>query len=134
MKSDLIDVNQLKDVLASTSCSTEEYVRAMRLRLPINETKHKEAAMRIALEQPLVPYADPSELLIKDSGYPIDTTVISSSTIHADFSNTHSQTIIALQCKSCGGAIDRDTMTCRHCGMTHMLVNSSEINPRYSDL
>ena len=38
----------------------------------------------------------------------------------------------ALQCTSCGGAIDRNSMTCTHCGMTYMLINDSGINPRYS--
>jgi hypothetical protein len=120
-KSDLIDANQLKDILALTSSTTEEYAKALR------ET------MEIALEQPLVAYTDPSELLVKDSGYPPDTTIITSGTIHADFSNMPSQTIIALQCRSCGGIIDKDTMTCKHCGMTYMLVDRSEISPRYSD-
>lgn len=86
--SDLINVNQLKDVLALTVSTSE-----------------------------------PPE-------YPSDTPIITSDTIHADFSNMSSQTIIALQCKSCGGIIDKGTMTCRHCGMTYMLINSNEINPR----
>lgn len=110
MKSDLIDANQFKDVLSSTSCNTEEYAKALKIAIQ-------------ALEHPLVDYNDPSELLIKDSSYPIDTAVITSGTIHADFSNMHSQTIIALQCKSCGGILDKGTMTCRHCGMAYMLVN-----------
>lgn len=118
----LIDANQLKDVLALTASTTEESSRAFK------------GAMQIALEQPLVAYADPSELLIKDSGYPIDATVITSGTIHADFSNMSSQTIIAMQCKSCGGIIDKGTMTCVHCGMTYMLANSSKINLRYSEI
>lgn len=117
----LIDANQLKGVLALTSCSTEEYAKALK------------GAMQIALEQPLVDYDDPSELLIKDSGYPSNSIIINSGTSTLGPTNTPSQAIIALQCKSCGGVIDRDTMTCRHCGMTHMLVNSSESNPRYSD-
>ena len=29
--------------------------------------------------------------------------------------------LIPLQCTSCGAAIDKDTMTCKHCGMTFML-------------
>lgn len=119
MKSDLIDANQLKDALASTSCSTEEYAKALKIAIQ-------------ALEQPLVPYDDPSELLIKDSGYPPNSIIVDSGATLGHI-NTSSQTIIALQCKSCGGVIDRDTMTCRHCGMTYMLTNSSEINPRYSD-
>lgn len=105
MKSDLIDTNQLEDVLKLITPTTEEYAEAL------------QKTMQIALEQPLISYTDPSELLVKDSG-----------TIHADMP---SQTIIALQCKSCGGFIDKDTMTCRHCGMTYMLVNKSEINPRH---
>ncbi len=113
MKTRLIDVNQLKNVLALTSSTTEESAKAFK------------DAMRIALEQPLVAYADPSELLVKDSGYPVNSVVIPSGTIHADFSNTPSHTIIALQCKSCGGIVDRDTLTCRHCGMTHMLLTNS---------
>lgn len=123
MKSDLINANQLKDVLAATSSSTEEYAKAL------------QKTMEIISEQPGVTYADSSELLIKDSGYPSDSTIVTSGTIHADFSNMQSQTIIALQCKSCGGIIDKDTMTCKHCGMTYMLINSSEIDPRliYSD-
>lgn len=121
MKSDLIDVNQLKDVLALTSSTAEEYAEAL------------QKTIQIISEQPLVTYDDPSELLVKDSGYPLNTVITTSGTIHADFSNMPSQTIIALQCRSCGGVIDRNTMTCRHCGMTYMLVNSSEINPRYSD-
>ena len=120
MRSDLIDANQLKDVLASTSCSTEEYAKALKIAIH-------------ALEQPLVDYDDPSELLIKDSGYLPNSIVVKLGTSILDPTNTSSQTIIALQCKSCGGVIDKDTMTCRHCGMTHMLVNNSEINPRYSD-
>ena len=39
----------------------------------------------------------------------------------------------ALQCTSCGGAIDRNSMTCTHCGMTYMLINDSGIDPRYSN-
>lgn len=120
MRSDLIDANQLKDVLASTSCSTEEYAKVLKIAIQV-------------LEQPLVAYDDPSELLIKDSGYSPNSIIINSGTHILDPINTSSQTIVALQCKSCGGVIDRDTMTCRHCGMTHMIVNNSEINPRYSD-
>lgn len=96
-----IDRYQLMNILSLTSSTTEESAKAFK------------KAAEIALEQPLVAYNDPSV------------------TIHADFSNTTSQTIVALQCKSCGGVIDRDTMICRHCGMTYMLVNSSEINPRH---
>jgi len=117
----LIDVNQLKDVFALTASTTEESAKAFK------------EAMQIALEQPLVSYADPSELLIKDSGYPPNSIIINSGTATLGSINTSSQTIIALQCKSCGGVVDRDTMTCRHCGMAHMLVNSSESNLRYSD-
>ena len=29
--------------------------------------------------------------------------------------------LIPLQCTSCGAAIDKNTMTCKHCGMTFML-------------
>lgn len=29
--------------------------------------------------------------------------------------------LIPLQCTSCGAAIDKDTMTCKHCGMTFIL-------------
>jgi len=119
MKSDLINVTQLKDVLDLITPTAEEYAEALK------------KAMEAILEQPLVTYNDPSELLIKDSGYPSDSVITTSGTIHADFSNMPSQTIIALQCKSCGGVIDKDTMTCRHCGMTYMLVNGSEINPRH---
>lgn len=114
MKSDLIDANQLKDVLALTVSTTEESAKALK------------EAMEVISKHPLVTYSEPSE-------YPSDMPVITSGTIHADFSNTPSQTIIALQCKSCGGIIDKDTMTCRHCGMTYMLVNSNEVSPRYSD-
>lgn len=110
----LIDANQLKDVFASASSTTEEYADALK------------KAMQIALEQPLVPYDDPSEL----SGYSSNSTVFNSGPATLSSINTSGQTIIALQCKSCGGVIDRDTMTCRNCGMTHMLINSSEINPR----
>lgn len=119
MKSDLINVNQLKDMLTLTSSTAEEYAEAL------------QKAIQVISEQPLVTYDDPSELLVKESGYPSDAAIISSSMIHADFSDTPDHTIIALQCKSCGGIIDKDTMTCRHCGMAYMLVNSSEINPRY---
>ena len=118
MKSDLINVNQLKDVLALTASTTEESAKAFK------------EAMEIALEQPLIAYNDPSELIVKDSGYPSNSVITTSGTIHTDFSNMPSQTIIALQCKSCGGVIDKDTMTCKHCGMTYMLINSNEINPR----
>ena len=121
MKTDLIDVNQLKDIFALTASTTEESAKAFK------------EAMEIALEQPLVAYSDASELVIKDSGYPPNSTIITCGKIHADFSNMPSQTVIALQCKSCGGIIDKDTMTCKHCGMTYMLVNSSEVSPRYSD-
>ena len=118
MKSDLINATHLKGILALTSCTTEEYAKAL------------EGAIQ-ALEQPLVSYTDPSELLVKDSGYPSNAAIISSSTIHEDFSDTPDHTIIALQCKSCGGIIDKDTMTCRHCGMTYMLVNNNKINLRH---
>ena len=119
MESDLIDANYLKSILVRTSSTTEE-----------SATAFKKAA-EIALEQPLVAYNDPSELLVKDSGYPSDSTIVTSGTIHSNFSNIPGQTIVALQCKSCGGVIDRDTMICRHCGMTYMLINSSESNPRH---
>lgn len=104
MKSDLIDVNQLKDVLALTASTTEESAKAFK------------EAMEIISKHPLVTYSEPLE-------YPSDTPIITSGTIHADFSNIPSPTIIALQCKSCGGIIDKGTMTCRHCGMTYMLVS-----------
>lgn len=39
----------------------------------------------------------------------------------------------ALQCTSCGGAIDRDTMTCTHCGMGYVFANGSGIDPRYNN-
>ena len=119
-KSDLINANQLKGALALTASTTEEYAKAL------------EKAMEVILKQPLVAYNDPSELLVKDSDYPSDA-IITSGTLTLDPINTPSPAIIALQCKSCGGVIDRNTMTCKHCGMTYMLVNSSEINPRYSD-
>lgn len=119
MKSDLINVNQLKRVIASTSSSTEEYAKAL------------ETAIQVISEQSNVTCADPSGLLVKDSSYPSDAAIISSGTIHADFSDTPDHTIIALQCKSCGGIIDRDTMTCRHCGMNYMLVNNNKINLRH---
>lgn len=118
MKSDLINANQLKGVLASTSSSTEAYAKAL------------ETAIQVISEQPHVTCSDPSEIHVKEPNYPLDYTTAVSGTIHADFSNMSSQTIIALQCKSCGGVIDKDTMTCKHCGMAYMLVNSSEINPR----
>jgi hypothetical protein len=108
----LIDANQLKDVLALTSSTTEEYTKAL----------------KVALEQPIVAYNDPSELLVKDSSYPLDAIKTTSGTLSS--SDTYNPALMALQCKSCGGVIDRDTMTCMHCGMTYMLVNSSEINPR----
>lgn len=119
MKSDLINVNQLEDVLKLITPTTEEYAEALK------------KAMEVILEQPLVTYNDPSELLIKDSGYPSNSVMITSGTRTSDPINIPNQTIIALQCKSCGGVIDKDTMTCRHCGMTYMLVNGSEINPRH---
>ncbi len=111
MKSDLINVTQLKDVLDLITPTAEEYAEALK------------KAMEVISKHPLVTNSEPSE-------YPSDTPVITSGTIHTDFSNMPSQTIIALQCKSCGGIIDKDTMTCRHCGMSYMLVNSSEIDPR----
>ena len=118
MKSDSINVTRLKDVLELITPTAEEYAEALK------------KAMKAISEQPLVTCNEPSELLVKDSGYPSNSVITASGTIHAD---VPSQTIIALQCKSCGGIIDKDTMTCRHCGMTYMLVDSSEINPRYSD-
>lgn len=112
---DLIDANYLKSILVRTSSTTEEYAKAL----------------KVVLEQPIVAYDDPSELLVKDSGYPSDSTIVTSGTSTSSSINTSGQTIVALQCKSCGGVIDRDTMTCKHCGMTYMLVNNSEINPRH---
>lgn len=117
MKSDLIDANPLKGVLALTASTTEEYAKAL------------EKAMEVILEQPLVTYSDPSELLVKDSDYPLDDTTVVSGTL--SLSDVYNPTLMALQCRSCGGVIDRDTMICKHCGMAYMLVNSSEINPRY---
>lgn len=114
MKSNLINANQLKDVLALTTSTTEAYAEAL------------QTAIQVISKHPLITYSEPSEC-------PLDMPVITSDRIPADFSNTPSHTIIALQCKSCGGIIDKDTMTCRHCGMTYMLINSSKINPRYSD-
>lgn len=29
--------------------------------------------------------------------------------------------LVPMQCTSCGAAIDKDTMTCKHCGMPFML-------------
>ncbi len=118
-KSDLINATQLKDVLDLITPTAEEYAEALK------------KAMEVISEQPLITCNDPSRLLVKDSGYPSNSVTTTSGTIHADFSNMPSQTMIALQCKSCGGVIDKETMTCRHCGMTYMLVNSNEINPRY---
>lgn len=117
MKTDLINANRLKDILTLTRSTTKE-IEAL------------QKAIQVISEQSHVTYDDPSELLVKESDYPLDAATVVSGTIHADFSNMPSQTIIALQCRSCGGVIDKDTMTCRHCGMTYMLVNSSEINPR----
>lgn len=117
MKTDLINANRLNDILTLTRSTTKE-IEAL------------QKAIQVISEQPHVTYDDPSELLVKESDYPLDAATVVSGTIHADFSNMPSQTIIALQCRSCGGVIDKDTMTCRHCGMTYMLVNSSEINPR----
>ena len=117
MKSDLIDANQLEDVLKLITPTTEEYAEALK------------KAMGVISEQPLVTCNDPSGLLVKDSGYPSDTALITSGTL--SLSDICNPTLMALQCKSCGGVIDKDTMTCRHCGMTYMLVNSNEINPRY---
>ena len=111
MKTRLIDANQLKGILTLTVPTSEEYAKALK------------KTMEIISKHPQVIYSEPLEC-------PSDMPVITSGTIHADFSNIPSQTIIALQCKSCGGIIDKDTMTCKHCGMTYMLVNSSEINPR----
>lgn len=115
-KSDLIDANQLKGVLELAKPTTEEYAEAL------------QTAMQVIMEQPLMAYNDPSELLVKESDYPLDdTTVISGTSSLSDICNP---ALIALQCKSCGGVIDKDTMACKHCGMTYMLVNSNEINPR----
>lgn len=98
----LINANQLKDVLSSTSCNTKEYAKALKIAIQ-------------ALEHPLVDYVEPPNSIVVNSG-----------TSNLNPTNTSSQTIIALQCKSCGGIIDKGTMTCRHCGMTYMLVNRRE--------
>ena len=117
-KSDLINVNQLKDILALTSSTTEEYAKAF------------QEAMEIALEQPLVAYNDPSELLVSNRNFTDnpDVYVTTGYTYHDTSNDICNPTLMALQCKSCGGIIDKGTMTCRHCGMTYMLVSSSE-NP-----
>ena len=116
MKSDLINATQLKDVLDLITPTAEEYTEAL------------QKAVQVISEQPPVTYIDPSELLVEDSGYPSDTALITSGTL--SLSDICNPTLMALQCKSCGGVIDKDTMTCKHCGMAYMLVNSSEINPR----
>lgn len=112
----LIDANQLKDILDLTSSTTEESAKAFK------------EAVKIVSEQSPITYTDSSELLVKDSGYPLDATTIIAGTL--DVSDIHNPALMALQCKSCGGVIDQDTMTCTYCGMAYMLVNSSEINPR----
>ena len=114
---DLIDANQLKGIIALTASTTEESAKAFK------------EAMQIALEHPLVAYNDPSEIPVGDFADSPDMCVTTVYTHH----DTCNPALMALQCKSCGGVIDKNTMTCRHCGMTYMLVNSSEINPRYSD-
>jgi hypothetical protein len=117
MKSDLINVTQLKDVLDLITPTAEEYAEALK------------KAMEAISEQPLVTYNDPSELLVKESDYPLDATTVVSGTL--SLSDICNPTLMALQCKSCGGVIDKDTMTCKHCGMSYMHVSSNEINPRY---
>lgn len=119
MKSDLINVTQLEDVLRLITPTTEEYAEAL------------QKAIEVISEQPLVTYSEPAELLVKESDYPLDATTIVSGTL--SLSDICNPSLMALQCKSCGGVIDKDTMTCKHCGMTYMLVNNSEINPRYSN-
>lgn len=110
MKSDLINATQLKDVLELITPTAEEYAEAL------------QKAMDVISEQPRVTCTDPSEYFANNP----DACV---TTAHA-YHDTCNPTLMALQCKSCGGVIDKDTMTCKHCGMTYMLVNSSEINPR----
>lgn len=113
MKTNLIDANHLKGVLALTSVTTEEYAKAL------------EETIEVLSKQPRVTYEDASEQDITianrtNSQYAYTpTNVISTGKV--DFGTT----LLALQCKSCGGIVDKDTLTCRHCGMTYMLLTNS---------
>lgn len=117
---DFIDANQLKGAFTSISSTAEECAKAFK------------KAMETISNQPLVVYSEPPEVLVKESDYPLDATTVVSGTL--SLSDIYSPALMALQCKSCGGAIDRDSMTCIHCGMGYILVNVNDngINPRYS--
>lgn len=118
MESDLINVNQLKCAFDSMASTAEETAKALK------------KAMETISKQPLVVYSEPPEVFVKESDYPLDATTLVSSTL--SLSDIYNPTLMALQCKSCGAAIDRDTMTCTHCGMAYMLVNSGEeFNPKF---
>lgn len=56
-----------------------------------------------------------SFIVIPDTAFATDTKV--SKIVPMSFPTE----LIPLQCTSCGAAIDKDTMTCKHCGMTFML-------------
>ena len=105
MKTNLIDANHLKGVLALTSVTTEEYAKAL------------EETIEVLSKQPRV------------TPDIISGTTTTSSYPHRSENYKPTPTLLALQCKSCGGIVDKDTLTCRHCGMTYMLLtNSNPIN------
>jgi len=106
MKTNLIDANQLKGVLELTSSTNEQYAKAL------------EYTIEALSKQPRVT----SDIIF--SG-----TTTTSSYHHRSENDKPTPTLLALQCKSCGGIVDKDTLTCRHCGMTYMLLtNSNPIN------
>lgn len=118
MKSDLIDVNQLKDAVTSMSSTAEESAKALQKFIEVIANQH------------LISCSEPSEVLVEESDYPLNYSTLVSGTL--SLSDIYNPTLVALQCKSCGAAIDKNTMTCTHCGMAYMLVNSGEeFNPKF---
>ena len=117
MKSDLIDVNQLKDAVTSMGSTAEESAKAL------------QKFIEVISSQRLISCSEPPEDFVKDYDYPLDDSLVSGTLYLSDVYNP---TLMALQCKCCGAAIDKNTMTCTHCGMAYMLVNSGEeFNPKF---
>lgn len=114
--SDLISIDQLRDQIDelrdqtySLGCSVDYYQDALSRAIDVLNNQGS-----ITKSNANEDYSN-SSIVIPDTAFAIDTKV---STIAPMSFPTE---LIPLQCTSCGAAIDKDTMTCKHCGMTFML-------------
>lgn len=113
--SDLISIDQLRDQIDelrdqtySLGCSVDYYQDALSRAIDVLN-KQEPITKSDVITKPDVLEEFP------DTAFAIDTKV---SKIEPMSFPTE---LIPLQCTSCGAAIDKATMTCKHCGMTFML-------------